>query len=250
MSTPSTADHLRSLLREHPASATHFAHATREALDAARALGPDAAGDALAAILEGYAPGDDPGVAERAADVAHELRLESVGPALAARVQRLREHDPVAHAALRALEGLRGRATGALLAAFARCTTRPERARMGSALVRAGARDARARAALESMLADDPIEAAGLLAAYGDRDALGGLLAALARLSPLPPGPGELLRCEEIVAVGQAILALRGELTGEGREKYERAYQRSDALWAGGGPEVDELVASRTALPD
>jgi hypothetical protein len=249
MSTLSTADHLRSLLQDHPAGATHFAHATREALDAARALGAEA-GDAVAAILEGYAPGDDLGVAQRAAHVTYELRLERAGPALAACVQRLPEYDPVAHSALRALEGLRERATGSLLAAFARCTTRPERARMGSALVRAGAHDARARAALESMLADDPIEAAGLLAAYGDRDALSDLFAALDRLAPLPPGPGELLRCEEIVAVGQAILALRGKLTPEGREKFELAYDRSTELWAGGGPEVDEFVTSRTALPD
>jgi hypothetical protein len=249
MSTQSIADHLRSLLQDRPPGATRFAHATRAALDAARAHGPEA-GDAVAAILQGYAPGDDGGVAERAAHLAYELKLERAGPALVATLERLSEYDPVANAALRALERLREHVMGPLLAAFARCTTRPERARMGTALARAGARDARARAALESMLADDPIQAAGLLAAYGDRDALSRLFAALDNLAPLPPGPGELLRCEEIVAVGQAILALRGKLTPERREKFELAYRRSDELWGVGGPETDELVTAKTALPD
>ncbi len=250
MSAPSAVDRLRSTLQVRPAGATRYGHATREALDAAGALGRDAAGDAVAAILQGYAPGDESAVAQRAADVACELRLETAAPALVACLERLPEEDPVAHAALRAVEGLREPATGPLLAAFARCTTRRERARMGSALVRSGARDARARAALASMLADDPIEAAGLLAAHGDAEALPELLAALDRLAPLPAGPGELLRCEEIVAVARAVVALRGELTPERRTRFERAYERSDDLWAGGGPEVDEFVASRTALRD
>jgi hypothetical protein len=188
-------------------------------------------------------PLEVPRVAERAADVAYELGLERAIPALVACLERLPEHDPVAHAALRALERLRQPATDPLLAAFGRCATREARARLGGALVRAGLRDGRVRAALAAMLADDAIEAAGLLAAHGDADALPDLAAALDRLSLPPPGPGELRRCEETVAVAQAILALRGNLTAEQRTKFERAYSRSAELWAGGGPEVDEFVA-------
>ncbi len=242
MSSASNHEMLRSLLREARPGAGIVEKATDRAIAHARALGPDEAGDAVAAILEGYAPGHDSGVASRAADLAYALRLERAVPSLVGCVERLSQVDPVAHAALRALERLREHATEPLLAAFGRCVTREARVRIGTALVRAGTRDGRVRAALVTMLADDPIDAAGLLGAHGDRDAVRGLLAALDRLVLATPGPGELVRCEEIVAVGQAILALGGTLLPEQRARFERAYRRSDELWALGGPELDEFI--------
>ena len=54
------------------------------------------------------------------------------------------------------------------------------------------------------MLADDPVRGAGYLTEHGDRGALPHLSATLDRLE-LAPGEDELQRCEEIIAVAQAI---------------------------------------------
>ncbi len=109
------------------------------------------------------------------------MRLERAVPALVLCLERLTEYDPVAHAALRALQRLREHATDPLLAAFARCSSREARSRRAH-------------------------------------------------------------RCEEVVAVAQAILALGGNLLPEQRARFERAYRRGDELWASGGPEIDEVV--------
>jgi hypothetical protein len=89
--------------------------ATDEALEEARALGPDLAGEVVAGILDAYAGGDrqQRRVAERAADVARVLRLAGPVPALARCIERLSPLDPAARAALRALEGMRAEAAEA-----------------------------------------------------------------------------------------------------------------------------------------
>jgi len=134
---------------------------------------------------------------------------------------------------------MRGAATEPLLEAFGRCETANDRACVGTALVRASARNDRGRAALVGMLAADPIRAASFLAEYGDARAVPDLVAALDRLELAPAGPGELRRCEEIVALGQAIAALRGRFSTAQRSKVDRAWTRSTDLWLEGGPEID-----------
>ena len=179
---------LRDLLRVRRESATEFEAATEETLEEARALGPDLAGEVVAAVLEAYAPGGDSRTAERAADVAHTLRLTRAIPSLVRCIERLSEFDGVVHASVRALEQMRVEATGPLLEAFGRCTTADSRTFHGSTLVRAAIRDGRVRVALTGMLADNPIHAAHYLGEHGDQEAVPDLIAALDRLELLPAG--------------------------------------------------------------
>jgi len=222
-------------IRSRAAGRHPFEVASAEALDQARALGPALAAEAVAWVLERFQPGGDHRQAERAADVAAQLRLEPAAPALVGCLERLSEYDPVAHAAVRALEALGARAAEPLLAAFARCERLEDRVRLGDPLSRVPVGDGRVCAALERLLPDAPEQAAGLLASHGDRRALPALAAALDRLELPPAGPEELARLEELVAVGQAIMALDGTLTPARRERFERAYARSDELIAEGG---------------
>jgi hypothetical protein len=224
-----------------------FEVASDGALACARALGPALASDAVAQVLERYEPGRDHHAPERAADAAARLRLAATTPTLVACLERLSEYDPVAHAALRALESIGAPAVEPLLAAFARCESVEDRVRLGTALAQLPSGDARVCAALESILADAPEPGAGLLAAHGDRRAGRALAETLDRLELPPTGPGELRRLEQIVAVGQAILALAGRMTPAQREKFERAYARSDDLiLAGYFEDEEEPTAARS----
>jgi hypothetical protein len=211
-----------------------FETASDGALAEARALGPALAAEAIAWVLQRHEPGRDHRIAERAADTAGKLRLSPAVPALVSCLERLSEYDPVAHAAVRALEAIGAPAVDPLLAAFARCATVGDRVVRGSALARMPVRDGRVCAALEALLAEDPERGAPLLASHGDRRALPALAAALDRLELPPEGPGELTRLEVIVAVAHAIMSLKGKMTPPQREKFERAYARSDDLILGG----------------
>lgn len=211
-----------------------FETASDGALADARALGPALASEAVAWVLQRHARGSDHRVAERAADAAGRLRLAPAAPALVACLERFDEYDPVAHAALRALEAIGAPATDPLLAAFARCRTAGDRIRLGAALAQTPVGDGRVCAALEGILRDDPERGAGLLSSHGDRRAVPALAAALDGLELPPEGPGELPRLELIVAVAHAIMALKGKMTPAQRGKFERAYARSDDLILGG----------------
>jgi hypothetical protein len=228
--------HVRSL----DADLHRFEIASDGALACAKALGPELATAAVTWVLERYEPGRDHRVPERAADVAASLLLAPAVPTLVGCLERLSEYDPVAHAAFRALEIIGAPAIEPLLAAFARCSSLEDRILIGDTLAQMPSGDARVRAALETILPEAPENGAGLLGAYGDRRALPALAATLDRLEPLAAGPGELTRLEQVVAVGQAILALRGRMTKVQREKFERAYARSDDLIAAG--EFEERV--------
>jgi hypothetical protein len=223
---------LRRLLAVPAARSTVFASATHAALQEALDLGPDLAGQGVAEVLDAYGPGGDGATAERAADVACQLGLRGAVPALVRAVERLSDHDAVAHAAIRALGVMRTEATGPLLEAFHRASP-PGRVLLSVVLVRAGVRDGRVRGVLEGMLEADPRHAAALLSEHGDRGAVPALSAALDRLELLPEGPGELERCEAIEALGGAIRTLRGTLTPAQRDKVKRACARSDDLWLG-----------------
>lgn len=214
-----------------------FEIATDETVAVARQLAPETATEAVAWVLRRYAPGGDHRVPERAADLAGRLRLAAAAPALVDTLERLSAYDPVAHAVLRALEAVGAPAADPLLAAFGRCDAVGDRLHVAAALAQVPAGDARVGAALEGLLADAPGPGAALLAAHGDRAALAALGATLDRLELPPEGPGELMRLEEIVAVAHAIMALKGTLTAVQRDRFERAYARSDDLVAAGDPE-------------
>jgi hypothetical protein len=100
-----------------------FELATDDALEEARALGPELAGEVVAGVLDAYAGGGrhPQRLAERAADVARVLRLTSAVPALVRCIERLSSDDPAAHAALGALERMRPEATAPRLEVFRRC---------------------------------------------------------------------------------------------------------------------------------
>lgn len=220
-----------------------FATASGETIEHARAVGRDVASEVVSEVLRAYGPGGDHGAAERAADVAYELRLTGAVPALVDCIERLSEGDPVAHASLRALERMPVEATEPLLAAYHRRPDVHARLCLGETLVRAAARgDDRVRAALVGLLAQDLVDAPGLVAEYGDARALPDLSRVLDALELPSPGKGELRRLEQIVAVAWAIHTLGGTRTGPQEAKFRRAYERSDELWADGGAEVDAFL--------
>jgi hypothetical protein len=233
---PAEIDRLVHLLpvRTTDANRPRFEVATDEAFACARELGPALATAAVTWVLERYEPGRDRRPPEDAADVAARLPLVPAVPALVGCLERLSEYDPVAQAAFRALEKIGAPAVEPLLAAFAKGSSVEDRVVLGGALAHLPSGDARICAALETILPEAPESGAGLLAAYGDRRALPALAATLDRLEPKAAGPGELTRLEQIVAVAQAILSLRGRMTRAQREKFERAYARSDELLAAG----------------
>jgi hypothetical protein len=230
---------LRSLLAVRRREHSMFAPASPEAMAEAHGIGPELATFAVNTMLESYEEGRDPATGERAVDLAYRLHLVGAVPALVACLERLSEYDSVAHAALRALGSMGEEATPPLLEAFGRCTSPDQRARIASALRHAGAKGDRVLAAYVSMLTDDPVSGAAHLAEHGDRDVLTHLAAALDRLELGASGVDELRRCEEIVAVGQAIRALRGPFTAAQRDKLERAWARSEDLLLC-GPSVHE----------
>lgn len=221
---------LRALLGVRRREPAMFAPAPPEAIAEAQAIGPDLATFAVVTMLDGYVEGADPATHERAVDLASCLCLDGAAPALVGCLERLSEFDSVAHAALRALESMRQVATPLLVAAFRRCTTAEDRTRLASALARVGARGAGVREAYVSLLADDPRNAAGMLAELHDRTALPHLLATLDRLVPDAAAADELDRLETIVAVGQAIRTLRGSFTLAQRRKLDEAWSRSEDL--------------------
>lgn len=111
--------------------------ATDEALEEARALGPELAGEVVAGVLDAYAGGDPQQrrVTERAADVARVLRLTGAVPALVRCIERLSSHDPAARAALGALERMRPEATAPHPEVSRRCPDAESREVIASALV-------------------------------------------------------------------------------------------------------------------
>lgn len=209
--------------------------ATPAALETARALDGGAAAEVVSSVLAAYAPGADHALAQRAAHLAHELRLAGAIPALVACLERLPHGDPVANVACAALELLGRPAVAPLVDAFARASASDARFALGVALTAMPDDDGRVRLALEALLAEDPESAAQLLAALGDRRAVPALRSALVRL-PLPDaGPGELEALERVVSVGEAILTLGGRMAKGERARFERACARADALVLEGG---------------
>jgi hypothetical protein len=227
---------LRALLAEPRRNdVTLFASASEEAVAEAKAIGPALATLAVTTMLESYEGGRENATHERAADLAHRLRLVGAVPVLVACLERLSEFDSVAHAVLRALEAMPKEAMEPLLEAFGRCTTPYDRLLRASALHRVGAKGERVRDAYLSLLADDPGHAAGFLAEHHDRGALPHLSATLDRLELPAEGDfdEELRLLEEIVGVAQAIMTLRGAFTAAQRAKFERAWERSEDLLGG-----------------
>lgn len=234
---PDPSAPLWTLLGVRRTTLSFYEEATDEALAKARALGPEVASEIVSGLLDAHGAAEhgrtveSSRTAQRAADVARALRLTGTIPALVRCLERLSPYDAVAHAALRALEAMRVEATEPLLESFARCACAEDRILGAEALVRAGVRDGRIRVALTGLLGESPEDAAGLLRDHGDRDAIPALVSALDGLELLPHGtPGELRRCEAIVAIVQAIRALRGKVSRPQRAKFDTAWRRSSVL--------------------
>jgi hypothetical protein len=240
LATLSRTARLLSLLRVPRRSCDLYERATDETLAEARTLGPELAAETISSVLDAYVAYGDPKIAERAADVARELRLTSAVAALVRCVDRLPADDVVNHVSLRALERMKVEATGPLLEMFRRCTTAEERRLNAPALVAATVRDGRTRVVLCSMLEESPTEAACCLREHGDRDAVPALAAALDRLE-LPPldAPDELERCEALVALVQALRPLGARLSRAQQAKFKAAWERSGVLLGVCGPEID-----------
>jgi hypothetical protein len=230
---------LTQLLRSPSEDRARFAFPTQEAVQEARALGPEVAAAAVVDLLAAYEPGGDHALAARAAGLVHELSLERAIPALVACVERLPEDDPVGRVSAASLNLLGPERIAPLLEAFARTADPVVRWRLGISLCFAPQGTAGVRDALEEMLETEPVDAAALLAQHGDRDALPALRATLDRLDFPSPDPDELTALESIINVGHAILELRGKLRPCQREKVERANARYDALVESGLLPVD-----------
>jgi hypothetical protein len=200
-----------------------FSFATDEALAVARSLEPGLVGDLLAAVLGAYAPGGDHRLAQRAAHVAHALKLAAVVPALVGCIERLPQGDPVASVACATLELIGQPAVGPLALAFERAKAPEVRFALGLALTLMPEGDDRVRTALEGLLDRDPDMAAELLGVRGDRRAVPALRAALARLAPPPLGRGAPATLASLVALGEAILSLGGRMTTAERAIFDRA---------------------------
>jgi hypothetical protein len=183
----------------------------------------------VSSVLAAYVPGSDHALAERAAHVAHELKLAAAAPALVSCVERLPQGDPVASVSCAALELIGRPAIGPVIEALARAAAPDVRFALGLALTLLPADDGRVRATLEGLLARDPDQGAQLLGVLGDRRAVPALRAALAR-APFPAGTGPeaLDPLDTIVALGEAILALGGRMTKSERAKFDGACARAD----------------------
>lgn len=211
-----------------------FAFASKHAIREARALGPATTTEAVVAILDAYRANGDDALASRAAYLVHELGLTGAIPALVACLERLPDSDRMSTVSAATLDFVGPACVPALLEALARITDPDVRWRVGMSLSLARPGTAGVRAALESMLASEPGDAAVLLAQHGDRGAVPALRTALDRLPALAPGPDEIAVLQRIINVGHAILELGGTLDRPRRDKLDRANARYDELAAAG----------------
>jgi hypothetical protein len=226
------------LLRSGRVDLGRFSFATDDALAQARAIGPEDAAEAVASVLDAYESGGDHALCERAAHVVQELRLTGAIPALVRCAERLPQRDRVAFVACVALELLGPAAIEPLLEALGRARTPDARFAIGSALVLMPGRDGRVGVAFAAMLSDDPATAAMLLHVHGERRALPALRATLAGLDLPAHGP-DAVAAEQIVTVGEAILALGGRLTAAQRAKLQRARAHTHSGEDMSGPEPE-----------
>ena len=203
-----------------------------DAIDEARAAGADAAGDAIAEVLdtELSRPTAD-GAAIRAAHLAHALRLTRAVPALVRCVERLVDAHPLRDAALTVLARFGAPGVDALLATFDRCTTPGERSQIALALSRTRSEDDRIRATFVRMLEEDPMVAAHLLEEHGEWRAIPDLARALDRLVRAPVGDCDLCSSEHLRAIAAAIRRLGGTLSEAQVAALDRCLERSEGMW-------------------
>jgi hypothetical protein len=206
------------LLRSGRVDLGRFSFATDDALAQARAIGPEDAAEAVASVLDAYESGGDHALCERAAHVVQELRLTGAIPALVRCAERLPQRDRVAFVACVALELLGPAAIEPLLEALGRARTPDARFAIGSALVLMPGRDGRVGVAFAAMLS--------------------ALRATLAGLDLPAHGP-DAVAAEQIVTVGEAILALGGRLTAAQRAKLQRARAHTHSGEDMSGPEPE-----------
>jgi hypothetical protein len=223
------ASRLRELLREHAAGLC------QDAVAEAISVGPDAAGELVASLLDAaHTTGSGRSAAIRAAWLAGELRLERAVPALVRCVEQLPEGHPLREAALLALGGVGPAAAAALLDAFGRAGRPEERGRVADGLALVGVDDDRIRAALVRTMEDDPARGARLLAARGEWRAVPDLLHTFDRLAREPIADCVLCDGMHLGAIASAVRELGGELSPAQLEQLDDVLERGDPLWLPG----------------
>jgi hypothetical protein len=203
-----------------------------EALAEARALGPELAGDAVAAVIEAELARPAGAIGPlRAAHLVHELRLVRAVPALVRCLEVLGDLDPLHRAALVALGRLGADAVEPLLASFDGCDGPEGRARIAEALSRTSARDDRIRAAFARVLEDDPASGARRLADYGDWRAVEDLSRAFDRFLAAPAADCVICEGEELAAIASAMRVLGGALSEGQDEALDEILERAEGQW-------------------
>jgi len=230
MFDPTVPDHvatrLRALLQE-PAC-----ELGEEAVAEARSIGPEAAADVVASLLEAERTRPTASRAPiRAVHLAHELGLLGAVPELVRCVELLVGDHPLRRAALAALGRFGSPAVDALLASFARCRTTETRARLAEALSRTTVDDDRIRVALVRMLEDDPSSGAWYLAERGEWRSVPDLSRAVDRLAVAPVADCEVCAGEHLTSIAWAIHVLGGTLSEAQERKIDQVLERRDALW-------------------
>jgi SEC-C motif len=207
-----------------------------EIIAEARSLGSELAGDVVRSLVERELPrptADETAI--RAAHLAHELRLVRAIPVLVRCIEGLEDVHPLGIAALIALARFGAQGVDELLAAFDRCDTREQRARIAETLLRTAVKDERIRAAFVRMLDDDPLSGAGYLAHYGDPRSVADLVRAMDRLALEAVGDCDICAGEHLVAMAQATRVLGGTPSEEQLTKILAVLRRHQDFWGSFG---------------
>ncbi len=221
-----------------------------QVLAAARALGPERAGELVSSLLDLDLARPRDGVfalaAVRAAHLAGELRLARAIPALVQCVELLPDGHPVRRAALAAVARLGAAPVDALLAAFHGCESTEGRTRLAEALARAPGGDDRIRAALVRLLETDPENAARHLAERGEWRAAPDLSSALDRLAVAPVGDCLLCSTMHLGLVASALRDLGGIVSDAQLRAIDAFDEGCDPLWT---PWDDDTPPTRREPP-
>lgn len=217
-------DRMRSLLLHSPSL-------TEEAVELARALGPEVSGEIVAEVIDAPFTRSTLGSAIRAAHLARELGLVAAVEPLVRFIERTGVRFPVGKTVLSVLARLGTAGAGAMLGLLERSRTE-DRMRITEALARVDVEDERIRTHLVRMLGDAPGFAAPLLAQRGDWRAVPDLVQALDALARRPVADCDICAADDLVAVGDAVLALGGRLSREHVAKIDAAFERSAPMWS------------------
>jgi hypothetical protein len=206
-----------------------------QAVSLARALGPDVSGRIVAEVIDAPFNPRTLGSGIRAAQLAGELGLVAAVEPLVRYIDRTGVRFPVGNTILSVLARLGTAGVGAMLRVFERCDPE-ERPRVTEALARVDIADERIRMHLVRMLGEAPGFAAPLLAQRGEWQAVPDLVGALDTLARIPVALRGVCHAEDLSAIGRAVLALGGTLSGEHVSRIDEAFYQADPI----GTEIDD----------